>query len=60
MRKFVLLLMFVALTAPAVAQTAKFKSGVVSIGDSVEKLEKVVGEAGADPAVSGHACLPAI
>lgn len=43
-RRFLLALLLVVLVAPAFAQSAKFKAGTVSIGDSVEKLLKVAGK----------------
>jgi len=43
-RRFILALLLVVLVAPAFAQSAKFKAGTVSIGDSVEKLLKVAGK----------------
>lgn len=43
MRKLALALLLVLLAAPALAQTVKFRSGSVSIGDPVEKLLKVAG-----------------
>ena len=44
MRKLALTLLLVLLAMPAFAQSVKFKSGTVSIGDSVEKLLKVAGK----------------
>ena len=44
MRKLALTLLLVLLAMPAFAQSVKFNSGTVSIGDSVEKLLKVAGK----------------
>lgn len=44
MRKLALALALALLAVSALAQSAKFKSGTVSIGDSLEKLLKIAGE----------------
>ena len=44
MHRLVLALLLTALAGTAFAQSARFKAGTVTVGDSVEKLVKVAGK----------------